>query len=227
MRRELWSRIYPRLERGESACHHRESEVRMVHDGQNEDFGVVRRNRSDDSMGLRGHQGDEAGPASARRGPVMLKDAGHGKGSFASGRSGRSLRNSHRAHMEKKKMMMEPLWPDPMKYNPRSLFLMKLTNPLRRMCIRGIEWPWWDRVVLLLIFLNTLQLGFLYDPFDTKEFRPDPALRNTFNLVGQVFSVLFAAECVVKVMALGFCLGHKTYLSEVREKTKSPQNPTP
>ena len=56
-----------------------------------------------------------------------------------------------------------PLWPDPQKYNTLSLMLLTLENPMRRAAIRGIEWQWWDRSVLGLILLNTIQLA-LYNP---------------------------------------------------------------
>ena len=177
----------------------------MAHEAWMQDSDGAARSRGDDS-GINGRQGS---------GPVMLQDTVE-RGTF---------KDHHKAYMNKKKEKMHtsgPLWPDPMIYNPRSLFLMTLSNPVRRLCIKGIEWPWWDRIVLFLIFLNTLQLGFLYDPFDTHEYRPDPTLRNTFNLVGQIFSLLFAAECVVKVVALGFCVGHKTYLSEVCDEATPP-----
>jgi len=56
-----------------------------------------------------------------------------------------------------------PPWPDPKKYNKLSLMLLTLENPMRRAAIRGIEWQWWDRSVLVLILLNTIQLA-LYNP---------------------------------------------------------------
>lgn len=63
-------------------------------------------------------------------------------------------------------------WPSRAFYEPRSLMLLGLDNGLRRLSIRAIEWVWWDRVVLLCIGLNSLQLA-MYDPFDTPEFLPD------------------------------------------------------
>lgn len=76
-------------------------------------------------------------------------------------------------------------WPDQQKYNPRSLRLFTLTSPFRRWCIRAIEWKWWDRSVLALIFLNTIQLA-MFDPFDTDELRPDPTQRNAMDIIGKV-----------------------------------------
>lgn len=78
--------------------------------------------------------------------------------SLASSRANRAARKKKLADIQG-----EPEWPDPKKYNHTTEFLMTLKNPIRRACIRGIEWPWWDRIVLGLIFLNTIQLA-LYNP---------------------------------------------------------------
>ena len=144
------------------------------------------------------------------------------------------------------------MWPDPRKYNERSLFVFPLDHPLRRSaiagvkpkrayrkclavsicspiwlvfflcnfasdivwtyvslafclsrslvrsfaCVRaralsfffvysffflnyvaGIEWKWWDRTILCLIFLNTITLA-LYDPFDIPALTPFSPKRN-------------------------------------------------
>jgi hypothetical protein len=56
-------------------------------------------------------------------------------------------------------------WPNPHKYEAKSLACLTLRNPLRQLCIRGVEWVRWDQGVLALIILNTIQL-MMYDPFD-------------------------------------------------------------
>jgi hypothetical protein len=107
--------------------------------------------------------------------------------------------------------MAEPHgFPDPRRYNERSLFLFQLQNPLRKLLIRAIEWPWWDRGVLALIFLNTLQLA-AFNPFDVPELNPDPELRNAMEAVGAVFTWLFFIEACCKVVAHGLIIGPYTY----------------
>jgi len=61
-------------------------------------------------------------------------------------------------------------WPDDRLYNKRSLFLYNLQSPVRQMAIRMIEWPWWDRKVLIVILMNTCTLA-MYDAFDTPDMR--------------------------------------------------------
>jgi len=61
-------------------------------------------------------------------------------------------------------------WPDDRLYNKRSLFLFNLQSPVRQIAIRMIEWPWWDRKVLIVILMNTCMLA-MYDAFDTPDMR--------------------------------------------------------
>ena len=82
--------------------------------------------------------------------------------------------------------LLEPQeFPDPHRYNARSLYLFTLQNPIRRALIRAIEWKWWDRIVLLLIFLNTVQLA-AFLPFDVPALNPDPEFRDAMDIVGKV-----------------------------------------
>jgi len=105
-------------------------------------------------------------------------------------------------------------WPDDEKYQARSLFLFTLQSPARQTMIRWVEWKWWDRIVLMIILLNTIQLLFI-DPLDNEKTRPNgPQQRNALEVIGQIFSVIFLLEFAAKVFALGFFYGSKTYLSE-------------
>ena len=113
----------------------------------------------------------------------------------------------------KQKESLANVWPDPHKYNPRSLYMFTLDSKVRRLLIRGIEWKWWDRTVLFLILLNTIQLA-MYEPYDNPTLRPGFHKRDVLDICGKAFSVFFTLECIAKVMALGFCVGHHTYLSD-------------
>jgi hypothetical protein len=76
-------------------------------------------------------------------------------------------------------------WPDPRKYNPRSLLLFSLQNPFRRAFIAAIEWPWWDRIVLGVIMINSGLLAY-YQPYDVPELRPDETERRALEYVSKV-----------------------------------------
>jgi len=44
---------------------------------------------------------------------------------------------------------------------PKSLNVFPLDNKFRRSMIWLVEWTWFDRIVMLLIILNTIFLGFV------------------------------------------------------------------
>lgn len=110
---------------------------------------------------------------------------GHISGSRKSSRA--SYLKYHESHDRRShEEPQEFKWPDPTKYNPRSLGFFSLQNPLRKFLIGAIEWRWWDRTVLMLILLNTLQLGFIYNPFDVPALRPDATERDLWTKIGMV-----------------------------------------
>jgi hypothetical protein len=88
-------------------------------------------------------------------------------------------------HQLERRHQMPKSWPDPNKYNPRSLGFLHLDNSLRKLCILGIEWKWWDRIVLGVILLNTIQLA-IYDPFDIEDFRPVSPRREALDYLSKV-----------------------------------------
>eukprot|EP00960_Hanusia_phi_P034619 751196-Hanusia_phi.AAC.1 len=150
--------------------------------------------------------------------PALMRVQSHGSlHSRSSHRSTSSKFSSSLSALSQKRRRQREyqahVWPDPHKYNPRSLYMFTLDNKFRRLLIRGIEWKWWDRTVLFLIFLNTIQLA-LYEPFDNATLRPGFHKRDVLDICGKVFSVFFTLECIAKVMALGFIVGHHTYLSD-------------
>jgi len=101
---------------------------------------------------------------------------------------------------------------DDSKYNPRALFLFKTSNPFRRALIRFVEWKWFDRFILLLIFFNC---GFLaaFNPLDTPELNPtQPTKRDVLEMAATVFTACFLFEFLCKLIAMGFVLGPGAYL---------------
>ncbi|KAJ1482877.1 hypothetical protein T484DRAFT_2627850 [Baffinella frigidus] len=124
---------------------------------------------------------------------------GESKGSQGTKKSNVSSALEKRRQRQLASLLEPQEFPDPHRYNARSLYCFKLQNPLRKFLIRAIEWKWWDRTVLILIFLNTLQLA-LYDPFDVEALNPDPEYRDAMTAVGAVFTWAFFAEAACKVI---------------------------
>lgn len=82
-------------------------------------------------------------------------------------------------------------------YGDRSLGVFSRSHPLRRACILLVEKPAFDNAILLLILASSISLA-----FDT----PDQTELTTraLSALNWVFTLLFVAEMLVKVVALGF-----------------------
>lgn len=90
----------------------------------------------------------------------------------------------------------------------RSMFCLTLKNPLRKLCIRIVEWKAFEALILVTIFANCVALA-VYTPYpesDTNEI--NMALEN----VEYVFLVIFTLECAMKIIAYGFVLHAGAYL---------------
>ena len=59
----------------------------------------------------------------------------------------------------------------------------KVNNTLFDFFLQGIEWKWWDRIVLSWIFLNTIQLA-MFNPFDIPALKPDSPQRAAMDAIG-------------------------------------------
>ena len=59
-------------------------------------------------------------------------------------------------------------------YTLNSLNQMGFDDPIRQRCIWLAEWPWFDRIVIFAILVNSLMLGFIdYVYQNTKIDQPD------------------------------------------------------
>lgn len=96
------------------------------------------------------------------------------------------------------------------KYNASSLKVLSLDSSLRVFCIRIIENTWFDRLILTTIFVNCVVMA-LDDPVNLDPMSPKAVLSGQ---LGIVFQVIFTAECVFKVVSLGFFIGPNTYLRD-------------
>ena len=69
---------------------------------------------------------------------------------------------------------------------------------------------WFDRIVMLLIFVNSIFLS-LYDYSDRDD---NTKLNKIIGQSGTVFSIAFTVECVFKVITMGFILNKNAYLRD-------------
>lgn len=100
-------------------------------------------------------------------------------------RSGRSRKSTRSQGSRRSKGQGPPSWPDPNKYDRRSLCCLTLQNPIRQGLIFAIENPWWDRTVLVVILINTVTL-IARDPYDIPDFKPVSVIRNVWDTMSMV-----------------------------------------
>ena len=104
-------------------------------------------------------------------------------------------------------------WPDPRRWEPTSLFIFSLQNPIRKGAIVLCEHGRLDAGVLVAILASTGTMA-LSDPFDTMERQGVSEVREALALCSLVFSSIFVAEVGIKVVAYGLILGPKAYLKQ-------------
>ena len=111
---------------------------------------------------------------------------------------------------------------------PVSLGLFKTGNPVRIAASRAMASIWFDRVVLLLILVNSVVLAMVdfgcVDGEGAPVIRRSGALgcyswRNHLFVVSDPFFIgAFTLECVIKCIAMGFVRGEGTYLRDAWNK---------
>ncbi|ETN70675.1 putative ATP synthase F0, A subunit [Necator americanus] len=92
-----------------------------------------------------------------------------------------------------------------------ALRCLKQAQPPRSWCLTLVMSPWFDRVTMIVILINCVTLG-MYRPCDDG---PDCTTYrcNILALIDHAIFAYFAAEMVIKIVALGFT-GPAAYLSD-------------
>ncbi|XP_071106235.1 voltage-dependent T-type calcium channel subunit alpha-1G-like isoform X3 [Haliotis cracherodii] len=88
-----------------------------------------------------------------------------------------------------------------------SLYLMSMDNLLRKVCHHLISRKWFDNSVLFFIALNCITLA-----MERPDIPPESVERQFLTISNYVFTVIFAIEMVLKVIAKGFFVGKHAYL---------------
>ncbi|XP_030255166.1 voltage-dependent T-type calcium channel subunit alpha-1G isoform X5 [Sparus aurata] len=88
-----------------------------------------------------------------------------------------------------------------------SLYLFPPESRLRIVCNKIINHKMFDHIVLVIIFLNCITIA-----MERPRIEPSSAERIFLTLSNYIFTAIFVAEMTIKIIALGWCLGEKTYL---------------
>ncbi|KYO30807.1 voltage-dependent T-type calcium channel subunit alpha-1I isoform B [Alligator mississippiensis] len=104
--------------------------------------------------------------------------------------------------------ILEPYKPEWCKnHEDWSLYLFSPQNRFRAMCQKVIAHKMFDHVVLVFIFLNCITIA-----LERPDIDPHSTERIFLSVSNYIFTAIFVAEMMVKVVALGFFSGENTYL---------------
>uniref|UniRef100_A0A182MUH7 Ion transport domain-containing protein n=1 Tax=Anopheles culicifacies TaxID=139723 RepID=A0A182MUH7_9DIPT len=90
----------------------------------------------------------------------------------------------------------------------RVFYCLTLKNPLRKLCIKVVEWKPFEYLILLTIFANCVALA-TYTPFPNGDSNATNAM---LEKVEHIFLIIFTLECVMKLIAYGFVMHPGAYL---------------
>jgi len=90
----------------------------------------------------------------------------------------------------------------------RSIFLFKLKNPIRQICITITEAKWFEIFILLAITGTCVSLA-VFTPLPNGDTN---AVNEFLEEIEVIFTVIFTGECLMRIVALGFVAHPNAYL---------------
>lgn len=91
----------------------------------------------------------------------------------------------------------------------RSLYLFSKVNPFRRFCYVLTKHRYFDRCVLVVIFLSSFKLA-----LDTYISSTNSKIFRVSTIFDQAFAAFFALEAILKIVSLGFVLDINSYMRD-------------
>ena len=95
----------------------------------------------------------------------------------------------------------------------RSLYLFKKGNCLRDMLVWLVKWQWFENFIILCIIANSILLT-QQDMTNYYNEDADQTKNDRIQIVDDIFTYIFTAECVFKVIAIGFYKHKNSYLKD-------------
>jgi len=90
----------------------------------------------------------------------------------------------------------------------RSIYLFKLKNPIRQLFIKITEAKWFEILILLTIMGTCISLA-VFTPLPNGDTN---ATNDFLEEIEIIFTVIFTAECIMRIVALGFIAHPTAYL---------------
>eukprot|EP00937_MAST-01D_sp_MAST-1D-sp2_P001962 g1962.t1 len=100
-----------------------------------------------------------------------------------------------------------------LEHAPHPLGMIGTRSPLRKKLVLFIEWPWFDRFIVLCILINSALMA----TEDPQHF--DPSTGKNIDIpwrlrADEVLTAIFFVEFFVKIAAMGFVCGRRAYLKD-------------
>jgi hypothetical protein len=78
-----------------------------------------------------------------------------------------------------------------------------------------IEWKWFENFITMIIIANSVMLA--CTDFGDRLYGDDYVSVRNLNMavVDEAFSIIFLVECILKIMAMGFCFHKNSYLRDI------------
>ncbi|OQR89592.1 Voltage-gated Ion Channel (VIC) Superfamily, partial [Achlya hypogyna] len=104
---------------------------------------------------------------------------------------------------------------EPAKLQRIALGCLTTKHPVRRVCIKIYQSPWFGRVILLVVCFNTVILGLVdYTHAWAEGPNPNVGINHLIEQFNGVSLYLFLGELFVKVVAMGLVVGDGAYFSD-------------
>lgn len=100
-------------------------------------------------------------------------------------------------------------------YDRRSLFIFDRSFWIRKKVVWLIEWKWFDNFVTLIILANSIALAMT--DYKERVLGPDyvSKINEQLEYVDLAFTSIFIAECVFKIIGMGFVWHRNSYLRDI------------
>lgn len=95
-------------------------------------------------------------------------------------------------------------------YDKKSCYLCKHDHWFRKKIVWLSCWPMFDNLIITLILVNSVMLAL----FDQKDRDANTEHNKLIELLGLIFTYIFTVECIIKIIAMGFCMHKNSYLRD-------------
>ncbi|CAD8082647.1 unnamed protein product [Paramecium primaurelia] len=99
-------------------------------------------------------------------------------------------------------------------FGKNSLYILNESNIIRKYCVWIVTWHWFDKIITLIIVLNTISLAMQNYDFRVNGTSNQSELTYVRNQMEYFFTAVFLLEFILKILAMGFLFERHTYLRD-------------